>query len=126
MEKSRKEIILIIILLIIFVKLISPQIVNIAEKSRATKAKMFLKSILTAEGVYYSIWTHYTDDPQLLAQECPQILEWIDNPEWSYKLESTENSFTFTLTRVSSDKNYSGKTLSIDQTGRISGSHRYR
>jgi len=121
MKKNYIEVIIIAILLIIFVKVGSPQIIKMTEKSRAAKAKMFLQTILKAEVMYKSMWSEYTDNIESLSEESPEISKWIVNPDWSFDLESDKKSFIFTLTRLSNNPNYSGKTLAIDQAGKIFG-----
>ena len=126
MKKNRVEVIIIIALLVIFIKVASPQITQIAEKSRAISAKTFLRILCTAESTYYSEWAKYTDNIEVLSGEYPAISKLQKSLDWSLGFESSKDSFIITLTRTSNNSDFSNRTLTIDQSGKISGNHRYR
>ena len=126
MEKKRVEIFIIIILLIIFTKVVSPQITRIAEKSRAISAKTFLRTLYTAESTYCGEWANYTDNIEALAKEYPEISKLQESSDWSLSLECSKNSFLITLTRITNNPDFSNKTLTINQNGKISGNHIYK
>ena len=112
------EVLIVVIIIGILASIGIPQFAASIEKAKGGEARAGLGHIQTGEKVYYAENEFYTT-----VQEDLDIT--LTNKYWAFSL-ATPTSTTYTATATRSGGTYSGQTLTMDQSGAISGNWAYR
>ena len=112
------EVLIVVIIIGILASIGIPQFGASIEKAKGGEARAGLGHIQTGEKVYFAENEYYTT-----VQGDLDIT--LTNKYWTFSL-STPTSTTYTATATRSGGTYSGQTLTMDQSGAISGNWAYR
>ena len=112
------EVLIVVIIIGILAAIGIPQFAASIEKAKGGEARAGLGHIQTGEKVYFAENEYYTTNLADLDIALTQKF-------WAFSI-STPSSTTYTATATRSGGTYSGETLTMDQTGTISGTWTYK
>ena len=112
------EVLIVVIIIGILAAIGIPQFAASIEKAKGGEARAGLGHVQTGEKVYFAENEYYTTNLADLDIALTQKF-------WSFSI-SSPTSTTYTATATRSGGTYSGETLTMDQTGTISGTWTYK
>ncbi len=112
------EVLIVVIIIGILSAIGIPQFAASIEKAKGGEARAGLGHIQTGEKVYFAESEYYTTDTIDLDITLSQKF-------WTFSI-ATPSSTTYTATATRSGGTFSGQTLTMDQTGTISGNWTYK
>jgi len=116
------ELTIVIIIIAILAALAIPQFVKVQERAKVSAAMSKLDMIRKAESIYHSLYDNYTTDISKLSEEVPEVAK-VNDADWNFSISCTNCSSDFTATATRKRGRYKDKTITINETGQIGGSH---
>ncbi len=116
------ELTIVIIIIAILAAIAIPQFIKVQERAKVSAAISKLDMIRKAEAIYHSLYDNYTTSLSDLSEEVPEVAK-VNDTDWSFNITTTNSTSNFIATATRRRGRYENKTVTINETGQIGGTH---